>query len=150
MSDEVSSTPASDEPMDHDDAGVEIPLETVVKTTGMPKGKKLRFPNMEKGKLNKLAKDIAMGKVFCSCYMHPSDQEHFLGMVFMPLMFGGLADMPKEMIDDIGFVYEYFDKAGPRSVNGYPIFFSCAMVSKADAKRIGAKVNKIKKMLEEI
>lgn len=112
--------------------------------------KKLKFPNMSKEELSQLAKDIAMDKVFCSCFM--SDHElNNIGMVFMPLALGALADMPKEMVDDIGFVYEYYTEARTgRCINGMPIFFSCRMVSKADARRIGEKVKEIKKVMESI
>lgn len=125
----------------------DVPTEGV--GTEKPK-RKLRFPSLKKSELSKLAKDIATNKVFCSCWMPEHDQKNLLGMVFMPLAFGALKDYPRDMVDDIGFVYEYYDKAGPRSINGYPIFFSCAFVSKADAKRIGEKVNKIRKILDEV
>ena len=115
-----------------------------------PKEKLLRFPNKSKAEIKQLATDIAMNKVFCSCFMPEHDISHLLGMVFMPLMFGVSKDMPKAMADDIGFVYEYYDKAGPRSINGYPIFFSCAFVSKHDAKIIGEKVIKIQKILKDV
>jgi len=44
-------------------------------------------------------------------------------MIFMSLALGALADMTEEAINDIGLIYEYWDQAGPRSINGYPIFF---------------------------
>jgi hypothetical protein len=38
-------------------------------------------------------------------------------------------------MEDIGMLYEYNDKAGPRGINGYPMFTSCNIVSKADTKK---------------
>lgn len=38
-------------------------------------------------------------------------------------------------MEDIGMIYEYNEKALPRSINGYPIFMSCNIVSKADTKK---------------
>ena len=110
---------------------------------------KIRFPSLKKSELSKLSKDIALDKVFCSCFIPDSQQNNLLGMVFMPLLLGATNDMSKEQIDDIGFVYEYYDKAGPRCINGYPMFFSCGFVSKADAKKIGNKVSRIKKIINE-
>lgn len=112
--------------------------------------KLLKFPNMPKDKLAQLAKDIAMDKVFCSCFMKEYEM-HNLGMVFMPIVFGAFADLTEEQKKDIGFIYEYYDKAPTgRSINGMPIFFSCAAVSRADAKRIFAKVDEIRKVLKDI
>lgn len=111
--------------------------------------KTVRFPSLKKSEVSKLAKDIAMDKVFCSFFITEDQQNNLLGMVFMPLLLGGLSHFTKEQIDDIGFVYEYYDKAGPRSINGKPIFFSCGFVSKADAKRIRNKADKIRKLLDE-
>lgn len=33
---------------------------------------------------------------------------------------------------DIGVVWEWLSKAGPRSINGYPIFFSCRLMHRED------------------
>lgn len=38
-------------------------------------------------------------------------------------------------LQNLGVIYEHYDKAGPRSVNGMPIFFSCQTLSKNDWKR---------------
>ena len=105
---------------------------------------------MPKEELNELAKDIAMGHVFCSYFLSPAEQESLLGMIFMPILFGALKDYSEEMIKDIGFICEYYDKAIPRSINGKPIFMSCKLVSKADMNRIIGKVQKIKKMLKDV
>ena len=109
-----------------------------------------RLPSLKKSELSKLSKDIAMDKVFCSFFIPEEQHNNVLGLVFMPLLLGGLSHFTKEQVDDIGFVYEYFDKAGPRSINGKPIFYSCSFVSKADAKRIRIKVLKIRKLLDEV
>jgi len=38
-------------------------------------------------------------------------------------------------IAGIGMIYEYYDKAGPRGINGKPIFSSCQLMSKGDADK---------------
>lgn len=115
-----------------------------------PKKTKQNFPNMSKDELNTLARDIATDKVFCSFFLRESEAKNLLGRIFMPVLFGALNDYSKEVIEDIGFICEYYNKAGPRSINGYPMFMSCKFVSKADAKRIMTKVQKITKMLKDI
>ena len=109
---------------------------------------KIKFRSLKKIEISKLAKDIAMDKVFCSFFVPETEQKNLLGMIFMPILFGATKDYSEEEIKDIGFIYEYYDKAGPRGINGYPIFFSCGFVSKTDARKILDKVVKIKKMIE--
>jgi hypothetical protein len=50
-------------------------------------------------------------------------------MVFMPLMLG--AKVP----EDVGCIWEYMKDAVPRSINGYPSFFSCHFMNKEDWAR---------------
>lgn len=71
--------------------------------------------------LKKLAYDIVSGKVFLSSMVR---EQRLLGSIFMPLLFlnSELALMNKW--SEIDLLYEYLDKAGPRSINGYPMFTS--------------------------
>jgi hypothetical protein len=108
---------------------------------------KRNFPNLEKEVLSQLAKDIAQDKIFISDYLR---DPNLIGSVFMPLVLGALQNYSEEEVKDIGFVYEYYDKAMNMSINGYPIFSSCGFVSKADAGRIREKVKQIKKVIEEL
>ena len=41
-----------------------------------------------------------------------------------------------DWLSQVGVLYEYYDKAGPRAINGYPIFFSCNMMSADDYERV--------------
>jgi len=55
-------------------------------------------------------------------------------------------------LEDVGMLYESYDKALPKGVNGYPIFTSCGFLSKTDATRfleIYNKYGKIRKELDE-
>lgn len=49
------------------------------------------------------------------------------------------APQREQFMQDIGMIYEYYGKEAPRSINGYPIFFSCNIVSKDDTKRFFEK-----------
>lgn len=71
-------------------------------------------------------------------------------MVFLPLALIG-----KELSDELnenppGMIYEYIDKAGPRAVNGMPMFMSLKMVSIDDAKKIFDFYHKIKEAITNI
>ena len=46
-------------------------------------------------------------------------------------------------------LYEDHSKAGPTSINGYPIFMSCKLLSKDDTKRFLDIYRKYEKMREE-
>lgn len=99
--------------------------------------------------LTQLAKDIAMNLVFTDRHIRPGD-DHHIGMIFMPICMGAFADTTPEYRQDVGLMYEYYDKAGPRSMNGYPLFFSFAYCSQHDAKIVWEKVFKIKDALDAI
>ena len=134
MNDESLSVKATDEPISGSNPS--------------PSEKKLlKFPNMPKAELSQVAKDIAGNLIFTS--NHLSDP-NLIGNVFMPLILGGLSSYSEDQIKDIGFVYEYYKEAGQMSINGNPIFFSCRIVSKHDAKIIWEKVKKIQKVLKDI
>lgn len=81
------------------------------------------------GELKQLAVDVYHGHVFCD-WMCKSDKD--IRMVFMITAF-----MDEEQIKDFlakqpSMIFEYMDKAGPRTVNGMPGFFSMQHLNRAD------------------
>ena len=60
-------------------------------------------------------------------------------------------DTPKreEFLKTIGMLYEDNSKAGPRAINGFPMFMSCNIVSISDTKRFIEMYTKYEKMREE-
>ncbi len=42
----------------------------------------------------------------------------------------------KDYFSSIGLIYEYYDKAMPMGINGYPIFGSCRFLSKEDTEKM--------------
>lgn len=85
-----------------------------------------RLPRKTKSQLRQLAQDVSDGKVFGTWDIRRGD-EHLIQSIFMPLIFG--ANVPGNTMH----VYEYYDNAGQRSINGYPIFFECNLLAKEDA-----------------
>jgi hypothetical protein len=71
-------------------------------------------------------------------------------MIFMVLIF--LDDISKkQMINDGAVhVWEYLKEAGPTSVNGYPCFYSCRMITTADLERVLAKAQQIKEVMDTL
>ena len=97
--------------------------------------------------LKTLAVDIFQQKVFTE--RHITDPSMF-GNVFMVAALGGFADCPEEYTQSIGMVYEYLEKAGPRSVNGYPMFMSLQLLNKEDAQKVWDMYFKMKEAVEGI
>lgn len=82
--------------------------------------------------LKLLARDINAGRVFTSNHLPEHDQD-MLRMIFMMIAFMEPADVDALQANKIAVFYEYLDKAGPRSINGYPSFFSVQTLNVDDA-----------------
>lgn len=88
--------------------------------------------------LEKLAWDIVGGQVYTDRHC----PDNLIMSVFMPMML--VED--KSFVDDVGLVYEYLDQAGPRSINGQPMFMSMRCLNKADTKILIDRVAALHKM----
>jgi hypothetical protein len=99
--------------------------------------------------LRKLAQEIVEGKVFTDRDLRRADQEGgtMLGMIFMPVL---LMPNSAAYLADAGLLYEYWDQAGPRSVNGYPIFFSVRKIIKKDMPALEHYVKTFWEMKKEL
>ena len=100
-------------------------------------------------RVKELARDLYADKIFGS-WMLPEHQMDSLFMVFMVLIF--MDDITKKQMkrDNTYFFYEYYDKAGPRSINGMPTFMSCHILSGDDVKRIVTKRNEIEAAINAV
>lgn len=78
--------------------------------------------------LKQLAKDILTGMVFTNNHL-PPDDPMALGIVFMPLVMMNDEQQKEFEAKQPGMVYEYLDKAGPRSMNGLPMFMSFQFIT---------------------
>jgi hypothetical protein len=96
-----------------------------------------------------LAREMVDGRIYTSQHYGVVNDPSLLGMVFMPLLF-----MDEDSIvwvkANCGMAYEYLDKASPRSINGQPIFMSVRFLDKADADRVLATAEKIKKAITSV
>ena len=97
--------------------------------------------------LKRIAVDLYDGKIFSDRHFRSLEETHSLiSLVFLPLVFGALKS--KEQFADLGLVYEYFDKAGPRAMNGYPMFTSCCFLDKVETKKMFGFFEEYKKLKE--
>jgi hypothetical protein len=87
--------------------------------------------NKPEEELRQLAIDLYHGKVFTSLDPGVKSAQD-LQMIFMPLLLGAFKDLTPADFKNIGMLYEYYDKAGPRSINGFPNFTSFTILSVHD------------------
>ncbi len=102
-----------------------------------------KIRRMSDEELNELAKDVALGRVFIT-----NSEEGMKSAFGMMLMF--LHEMPLEEAEKIGALYEYYDKAGPRSINGYPFFFGCRFLHVEDQKPLRDLIEEKSRVLETL
>jgi len=82
--------------------------------------------------IKQLAKDIKNNLVFTDRHIREGDLENMLPSIFMVLLLMD-DETSKKLQDDKPYLfYEYYDKASPRSINGYPSFFSLQYLDKED------------------
>lgn len=97
--------------------------------------------NLTDAEIKQLAVDFHHGMIFCDRHVARPDD---LPMVFMILNLMDEKAFKKLKADSPGLIYEYLEKAGPRSINGMPIFFSMRMLSSADTVKMFKLVDKLK------
>lgn len=98
---------------------------------------------MTDDEINALAEDIYRDRVFTSDHIRQGDL-NMLPVIFVPIIFADKKWIELMQKDAPGMIYEHISEAGPRSVNGYPTFFSFHIVSKDDAKKVWEKFEQIK------
>jgi hypothetical protein len=94
--------------------------------------------------LKQIAEDLYSGKIFCDWHLRNKEDCRF---VFMPIGIGGEGIFQTLIDAKAEFLFEYLDKAGPRSVNGYPSFFSLQYLNGEDTAKMFGYYEKIKAAL---
>ena len=111
----------------------------------------MSFPKMTDEQMKEFVLDYCSGNVFTSADVMAQDSSgDMLGMVFMILGMGALSQLSEDEINDIGIIWEHMSKAGPRAVNGMPMFMSFHIMGKEDWERARTAINKELKRREEI
>lgn len=108
--------------------------------------------------LVQVARDYINQKIFSDRHIGPNDQNLAMN-IFLPFALMEKKDADRLHKRGVAMIYEYLDKAGSRSINGYPMFMSFRLIYKdewpifyeayqkidAVAKEAKAKVEEIKK-----
>jgi hypothetical protein len=104
-----------------------------------------KFKSRSTAELKKIAHDIYIGRVFCNRQVEPS----MFGTVFM--VWALLDPMEKkEMIDKgMSMVYASMEDTAPRSINGYPIFWSMSVLNRQDDRRVYMYYRQIQEKMGE-
>jgi len=102
--------------------------------------------------LKQIALDLYSGRIFCDRHISADvlkRDPHFIKMVFMTLCFMDSKWLGRLRKEKANFFYEYWDKAGPRGINGYPSFISMRYLKGEETKRMFEFYNKIKSGVDE-
>lgn len=99
--------------------------------------------------LKTLALDIIGGRIF-GTWMMAKGSEHLISTVFMPLMFSGETTIEQFKTDEVVHFYEHMNEAGPRGINGYPMFMSAHGLTKADWSVLVPMLTKMQTALNEV
>jgi hypothetical protein len=110
----------------------------------MTEGKRSVKDPLTAEEVNDFARRIYRHEIFTS-WMAPQEM---IGSIFMPLHFMSEEQM-KEVIAEGGHsMWAEMSSAGPRSINGYPIFMTLNIWNEDNAKRIHKRVLEIVDMLD--
>ena len=95
--------------------------------------------------LKKIAVDLYHGKIFTDRHL-PRHEQRLLGNIFMPLFFGGEKMLKAAQENEYDLIFEYLDKREIRSINGYPIFFSCQFLTRSERETMSRYYEQYKEM----
>lgn len=90
---------------------------------------KVKITRMSDELLREFVLGLCDGRLFTSAQIDKED----VGTTFIVLALA--SDLEPKDFEDVGIVWEWMDKALPRTVNGRPMFTSCQLMHKDDWKR---------------
>lgn len=108
-----------------------------------------QYRSLDEAELKELAIACVNGHVFGS-WMVPENDTHLLPSIFMVLVFLEDIERKKMKRDGVVHVYEWMKEAGPRSINGYPIFMSARFLNQEDSTRLSAKMKQVREALDAL
>lgn len=97
-----------------------------------PKKLKNEIASMGEEDLRKFVDGAVSGRLFTSVQVEPVS---LVPVVFMPVAMGAFVGWTDDEIKHVGVIWEWMDQAGPRSVNGMPMFMSMRIMNKEDWTR---------------
>lgn len=109
----------------------------------MTKKKFKDIPRLPEQELRDLARQIVTNEVFIT------NSKEGLDFAFGTVLALGGAELLVEAAEQVGALWEEYSKAGPRSINGYPSFFSYHVVHRDDLSALGQTIAEFKAALGE-
>jgi hypothetical protein len=85
---------------------------------------------------------VCDGKIFTMHHIPKAQQEGLISMVFMPIALGAFAGYLAGELENVGTIWEYYSQAGPRTINGYPMFMSFHIMLNTDWERALKAIDK--------
>jgi hypothetical protein len=105
----------------------------------VPRTPESNLPRKSDQELHELAVGILQNAIFTDRHIDPKDA-HLSSMIFMPLGFLDRSQLlALKRKQRPGMVYAEMRHAGPRAINGYPMFFECAILHPGDAEVVWKK-----------
>lgn len=104
-----------------------------------PKVERKPLADVSPEQMKEFVLGVCDNRIFTDRHLSEDEVKNNLSLVFMPLMFGALDSI---QMDTIGCIWEYWSEAGPRSVNGKPIFFSMRLMNVKDTEFAFAQIKK--------
>lgn len=92
--------------------------------------------------VKQFALDIIESRMFVSWMLRPHEAD-MLYLIFMPLALMDDIGWKRLEAEEITHFYAYMKDAGPRSINGLPIFFSMGLLTQGDTLRINKAIKKL-------
>lgn len=86
--------------------------------------------------LKEIAVGIVEGNIFSSLSIPPGEADNLIHLIFMPLIF--LTDEQREELiaKKPAVIFAHLKDAGPRAVNGYPIFMNMEVLGREEADQL--------------
>jgi len=97
--------------------------------------------NRSEADLRQLAVDYVEGKIFTSAHVQGHNESVLLS-IFIVLLLG----VPAAWVQNAGLLFEYMDKRGPVTCNGWPTFFSVQKITNHDMNAFNVYVAEYREM----
>lgn len=99
--------------------------------------------------LAEIALKIFKNEIWCSWFIRKGE-EHMLPNIFMPLIFLSNEDKLSLVEKKVSCFYADMSNAGPRTVNGYPIFSTVGYLTDEENKKVFEIYSDLQKKSAEI
>ena len=99
--------------------------------------------------LKQIAKDMLADKIFTNAHIREGD-EHLLATIFMPFVFMDEKQRDELEAKGVKVLFEYLSEAGPRAINGYPMFMTCKYMTGEEWDKVYEYYEKMKKAVDEV